>query len=90
MRIFHGRRRVELRAEFFNITNTPKWRNRSARPRRTSVAPSVTNAGFGHNYNVAGERQIRFGLRFSFQRARDFSGYNEASPGPTTWLGRHH
>jgi len=62
-----GRRRVELRAEFFNITNTPKWRN----PLGTTAQDiggtiSVTNAGFGRNYNVAGERQIRFGLRFSF------------------------
>ena len=62
-----GSRRVELRAEFFNITNTPKWRN----PLGTTVQDiggtiAVNNASFGRNFNVAGERQIRLGLRFSF------------------------
>jgi hypothetical protein len=62
-----GSRRVELRAEFFNLTNTPKWRN----PLGTTVQDiggtiAVNNASFGRNFNVVGERQIRLGLRFSF------------------------
>ena len=62
-----GRRRVELRAEFFNVTNTPKWRNPlGTAAQDISGTISVTNASFGRNYNVVGERQIRFGLRFSF------------------------
>jgi hypothetical protein len=45
-----GGRRVELRAVFFNITNTPKWRN----PLGTAAQDiggtiSVTNASFGRN-----------------------------------------
>jgi hypothetical protein len=61
-----GDRRLELRAEFFNLTNTPKWGNPDA---------NVTSGTFGHTFSVgadgrtdagSGERQIRFGLRFQF------------------------
>jgi hypothetical protein len=64
-----GSRRLEFRAEFFNVTNTPQWRN----PLGTTQDPagvggtiSVTNANFGRNFNVSGERQIRLGARFAF------------------------
>ena len=64
-----GSRRLEFRAEFFNLTNTPQWRN----PLGTTQDPagvggtiSVTNANFGRNFNVSGERQIRLGARFAF------------------------
>jgi hypothetical protein len=66
-------KRVEFRAEFFNLTNTPKWGN---------PTNDVTSTSFGRTYDVgsrsgianngsggdagAGERQIRFGLRFQF------------------------
>jgi len=61
-----GGRRLEFRAEFFNLTNTPKWGNPDA---------NVTSGTFGYTYSVgadvrtdagSGERQIRFGLRFQF------------------------
>jgi hypothetical protein len=64
-----GSRRLDFRSEFFNITNTPKWRS----PLGTTQDPniiggtiSVTNANFGRNFNVSGERQIRLGARLSF------------------------
>ena len=61
-----GTRRLELRVECFNVTNTPKWRN----PLGTAVQDvggtiSVTNPDFGRNFNVTGERQIRVGVRMS-------------------------
>jgi hypothetical protein len=61
-----GNRRLEFRAEFFNLTNTPKWGNPDA---------NVTSGTFGYTFSVgadgrndagSGERQIRFGLRFQF------------------------
>ena len=60
-----GRKRVEFRTEFFNLTNTPKWTNPDG---------DVNSGNFGHTYGVgdatrdagSGERQIRFGLRFQF------------------------
>jgi hypothetical protein len=62
-----GTWRAEFRAEFFNLTNTPKWRN----PLGTTVQDtggtiSVTDINFGRNFNVVGERQVRVGVRFSF------------------------
>jgi Carboxypeptidase regulatory-like domain/TonB dependent receptor len=72
-----GAKRLEFRAEFFNLTNTPKWGNPNG---------DVTSTSFGRTFDVgsratiardggtggnagnagAGERQIRFGLRFQF------------------------
>jgi hypothetical protein len=52
-----GARRLEFRAEFFNVTNTPKWGNPSN---------SITAADFGQTFAVSGERTIRLGGRFSF------------------------
>jgi hypothetical protein len=58
-------RRVELRAEFFNLTNTPQWGNPDA---------DVNSGTFGRTFTVgnssrdagSGERQIRLGLRVQF------------------------
>jgi hypothetical protein len=63
-----GSRRAEFRAEFFNLTNTPKWRNPLGSNSTTDIAGTinVNDANFGRNFNVAGERQIRLGVRFSF------------------------
>ncbi len=52
-----GTRTAEFRAEFFNLTNTPKWGNPTA---------GLTSSNFGRNFSVSGERQIRLGVRFSF------------------------
>ncbi|MBK5296556.1 MAG: TonB-dependent receptor [Vicinamibacteria bacterium] len=52
-----GTRQFEIRSEFFNLTNTPKWGNPSN---------SVTSSTFGQTFSVAGERTIRLGGRFSF------------------------
>ena len=54
---FGGRRKAEFRAEFFNLTNTPKWGNPSS---------SITSSTFGQTFSVSGERQIRLGVRFQF------------------------
>ena len=48
---------AQLRAEFFNFTNTPQF----GRPNR-----SVTSSNFMRVTSAGGDRQIRFGLRFSF------------------------
>jgi hypothetical protein len=58
-------RRVEFRAEFFNLTNTPQWGNPDA---------DVNSGTFGRTFTVgnssrdagSGERQIRLGLRVQF------------------------
>ena len=52
-----GERRFEIRAEFFNVTNTPKWGNPST---------NVTSSTFGQTTSVSGARTIRLGGRFSF------------------------
>jgi hypothetical protein len=64
-----GSRRLDFRAEFFNLTNTPQWRSPLGTTQDAASIGgliSVTNANFGRNFNVSGERQIRLGLRFSF------------------------
>lgn len=52
-----GTRQLEIRSEFFNVTNTPKWGNPSA---------GITSSTFGQTFSVSGERTIRLGARFSF------------------------
>ncbi len=47
----------QIRAEFFNFTNTPQF----GRPDN-----NVNNAGFMTITGASGDRQIRFGLRFAF------------------------
>ncbi|MEZ5401243.1 MAG: TonB-dependent receptor [Bryobacteraceae bacterium] len=47
----------QFRAEFFNFTNTPQFGTPST---------SVTSTNFMQVTSASGERQIRFGLRFSF------------------------
>ena len=63
-----GSRRAEFRAEAFNITNSPHWRSPLGTNTTTDTGGTinVTDANFGRNFNVYGERQIRLGLRFSF------------------------
>ena len=65
---FGGSRRAEFRTEVFNLTNTPKWRSPLGTNTTTDTGGTinVNDANFGRNFNVYGERQIRFGLRFSF------------------------
>ena len=48
---------ARLRAEFFNLTNTPHF----GRPRN-----NVSSGNFMQVTGASGDRQIRFGLRFSF------------------------
>ena len=49
--------RVQLRAEFFNLTNTPKFGNPGA---------NVTAASAGHITSASGEREIQFALKYIF------------------------
>ena len=63
-----GGKRVEFRAEFFNLLNHPNWGN----PEDANL--DVNSANFGRTFTVGtgardagtGERQIRFGLRLQF------------------------
>jgi hypothetical protein len=57
-----GNRKLEVRAEGFNMTNTGKFNIPSANER------TVGNAAYGQNRQVVAgsERQFRLGLRFSF------------------------
>jgi hypothetical protein len=60
-----GARRLEFRAEAANITNTPKFRN----PESSLTSGNFMRVGETAASATAGtyfERQIRFGLRFSF------------------------
>ena len=52
-----GTRHAELRADFFNLTNTPHWNNPSG---------SITSANFGRVTGSFGERIVRFGARILF------------------------
>jgi hypothetical protein len=60
-----GDRRAELRIEFFNLANHPRWGNPDS---------NLTSGTFGRTYTVgdsardfgSGERNIRLGLRFQF------------------------
>ncbi len=63
-----GSRRAEFRAEVFNLTNSPHWRSPLGTNTTTDTGGTinVTDANFGRNFNVYGERQVRLGLRFSF------------------------
>jgi hypothetical protein len=51
------RRRVEFRAEFYNLTNTPRWGNPQS---------SVNSGSFGQILSTSGEREIQFALRLMF------------------------
>ena len=63
-----GGKRVEFRAEFFNLLNHPNWGNpedanlMSTAPTSGGRSPS----GTGARDAGTGERQIRFGLRLQF------------------------
>jgi hypothetical protein len=52
-----GTRHAEIRADFFNVTNSPHWNNPSG---------SLTSNNFGRVTGSFGERIIRFGGRFLF------------------------
>jgi hypothetical protein len=52
-----GTRHAELRADFFNLTNTPHWDNPSG---------SITSNNFGRVTGSFGERVVRFGGRLLF------------------------
>jgi hypothetical protein len=52
-----GTRHAELRADFFNLTNTPHWNNPSG---------SLESNNFGRVTSSFGERVIRFGGRLLF------------------------
>jgi hypothetical protein len=60
-----GDKRAELRVEFFNLANHPRWGNPDS---------NLTSGTFGRTYTVgdsardfgSGERNIRLGLRFQF------------------------
>jgi outer membrane receptor protein involved in Fe transport len=68
-----GGRRLEFRAEFFNLTNTPQWGNPGdgafvdISANNFGRVTTVGNNGGGKvRDSGTGERQIRFGLRFQF------------------------
>ena len=69
-----GGKRFEFRTEFFNLTNTPMWGipNHDVTSNnfgRTTVVGTDNQDNFGSGGTRdagAGERQIRFGLRFQF------------------------
>jgi hypothetical protein len=52
-----GTRHAEIRADFFNLTNTPHWNNPSG---------SLTSNNFGRVTSSFGERVVRFGARLLF------------------------
>jgi hypothetical protein len=52
-----GEMTLQLRAEAFNVTNTPKFNN----PRSTAGS-----SGFGEIFSSYGEREMRLGLRLGF------------------------
>ena len=52
-----GQRHAEVRADFFNLTNSPHWNNPSG---------SLTSNNFGRITGSSGERIVRFGARFLF------------------------
>jgi hypothetical protein len=52
-----GEMTLQLRAEAFNVTNTPKFNN----PRSTAGS-----SGFGEIFSSFGEREMRLGLRLGF------------------------
>jgi hypothetical protein len=58
-------RRLEFRAEFFNLTNHPKFANPDA-DLSSSTFGRIFTAGDGSRDAGSGERQIRLGLRFQF------------------------
>ena len=60
-----GGKRVEFRAEFFNLTNTPKWGNPDG---------DVTSGNFGHTYTVGDGRTTRVAAS-----ARSASGCGSSS-----------
>jgi hypothetical protein len=52
-----GTRHAEIRADFFNVTNTPHWNNPSG---------SLDSNNFGRITSSFGERVVRFGARLLF------------------------
>jgi Carboxypeptidase regulatory-like domain len=52
-----GHRHAEIRADFFNLTNSPHWNNPSG---------SITSNNFGRVTGSSGERIVRFGGRLLF------------------------
>jgi hypothetical protein len=64
-------RRIEFRAEFFNLFNHPNWQNPCDGP---GCQENVNDADFGQLFTVGtgsrdagtGERQIRLGVRVQF------------------------
>jgi hypothetical protein len=52
-----GQRHAEIRADFFNVTNSPHWNNPSG---------SLTSNNFGRITGSFGERVVRFGARLLF------------------------
>jgi hypothetical protein len=64
-----GSRRVEFRAEVFNLFNSPRWNNPSAGGAQIGAAgTNVTHPLFMQvtSSNQLFDRQIRFGIRYSF------------------------
>ena len=49
--------RVELRAEAYNLTNTPRWGN---------PVNNVNNGNFGQILSASGERELQLALRLTF------------------------
>jgi hypothetical protein len=60
-----GARRVEFRAEVFNLTNTPKFGNPNGDV-TSGAFMQITACAGGNNTCTYPERNIRLGLRFSF------------------------
>jgi hypothetical protein len=49
--------RLELRAEAYNLTNTPRWGN---------PTNNINNAAFGQILSASGERELQLALRLTF------------------------
>ena len=61
-----GARRLEFRAEVFNLTNTPKFGNPQRRRHAAASFMQITACAGGNNTCTYPERNIRLGLRFAF------------------------
>ncbi|MGI8641823.1 MAG: hypothetical protein ACR2MG_17985, partial [Pyrinomonadaceae bacterium] len=63
---FGERYRLQAQMTAFNVTNSPHFNNPSGtfNPSSTNVFSSASS--FGQSTSTFGERQIRFGLKFSF------------------------
>ena len=60
-----GTRKLELRVQAANVTNTPKFNNPNG-SLTSSTFMRITSAASGNTFGSYGERQIQIGVRFEF------------------------